>query len=905
LGNENIPNLKELWFEKDEIKNDDNYYNIIISLVNIFTKYCDNVQSFIPPQMTQEINKLFKASVFLNYYENMVKISKMFDLEEDNFSEISCALYCLGFKKSSPINKILISILKEFVEELSVIDSSYTSRLKAINIEIIDEVFMNRLTDLFELILRKEKKEIIESLMNYFENPENSKIQRTNTISTEVDENHNNCNNSSFPSREISKVELQNTNIKKIRKESNSSQVSEKSEGVYPKNFCENSQIIKIVETLNEKPKEEKDKIKNPEEIAKKLSLGNEKERPETQKEKGKETTGIQESTKEEETTETEKEKETSGRSASKNKKDISKTQQKKKEEIQEENTLKTIKSCHNNKTESETTNLNENNIMEKNGNNDLDVSFENIKKNFHDPEQKKEEKPITSFEVLSLIQRNNRYYDIVRCINEFKETLEKFRRFQNYQKEIYEDKIEIQKCLVMISEMNTIIELLKPATIVNIKRKIIDMMIFTLLKNNIDKFSLKDGYTPQKNFLTAVQTMLQDAKKKCISKEKENKINEKIEFINNLIEENKTTITGFPFDCNDSNLSNIIKYLSFFKKKLNKIVHISKEAMKYYYFPFTNETNQKIKDLFGILNDNKIVHDSKISKDNEKVELEGDEESDYKKVIEIDIDTAIKFLLSENFRNEVTVSELTKKLDEINSKKNLYIVKYSDSVIDGLEKIISFIDKSNNRTAKSNLLHNFSSKEKEWILNEIEKFQRLLDSLKKYLLNLNESDEKIELLDLFFDQFYHLVEKELEFDQDYYGALCEKEDGRYLLIFFQYKFQKYKLANKYSLDFFRIMKEFFENKKKIIISSLLDLKKKAKDLKEKIVKMMRIKSAMSIFIEWKFCYGKYLKDDFNSFVDGIKTYSKNFNLKLNQELISDQTTSLWLIKNKLDEFLD
>ena len=51
--------------------------------------------------------------------------------------------------------------------------------------------------------------------------------------------------------------------------------------------------------------------------------------------------------------------------------------------------------------------------------------------------------------------------------------------------------------------------------------------------------------------------------------------------------------------------------------------------------------------------------------------------------------------------------------------------------------------------------------------------------------------------------------------------------------------------------------------------------------------------------------HGKYLEDDFNSFVGGIKAYSKNINLKLNQDLISDQITSLWLIKNGLDEFLD
>ena len=41
------------------------------------------------------------------------------------------------------------------------------------------------------------------------------------------------------------------------------------------------------------------------------------------------------------------------------------------------------------------------------------------------------------------------------------------------------------------------------------------------------------------------------------------------------------------------------------------------------------------------------------------------------------------------------------------------------------------------------------------------------------------------------------------------------------------------------------------------------------------------------------------------SFINGIKSYIGLVKLKLNDDLINDQITSLWLIKNELDQYLD
>ncbi len=103
------------------------------------------------------------------------------------------------------------------------------------------------------------------------------------------------------------------------------------------------------------------------------------------------------------------------------------------------------------------------------------------------------------------MIQRQNRYNSILTHISELKRTIKEFVILQESQKDIYNDKIELEKNKLIITGMKIVIESLKPPTIVNVKRKIIDMMIFALLKSNQNKFVLNKDYCPTKNFLEKV----------------------------------------------------------------------------------------------------------------------------------------------------------------------------------------------------------------------------------------------------------------------------------------------------------------------------------------------------------------------------------------------------------------
>ena len=49
----------------------------------------------------------------------------------------------------------------------------------------------------------------------------------------------------------------------------------------------------------------------------------------------------------------------------------------------------------------------------------------------------------------------------------------------------------------------------------------------------------------------------------------------------------------------------------------------------------------------------------------------------------------------------------------------------------------------------------------------------------------------------------------------------------------------------------------------------------------------------------------KYYELNFDTFINNIKSYVKSIDAKLNDDIINEQVTSFWIIKNSLDEFID
>ena len=353
------------------------------------------------------------------------------------------------------------------------------------------------------------------------------------------------------------------------------------------------------------------------------------------------------------------------------------------------------------------------------------------------------------------------------------------------------------------------------------------------------------------------------------------------------------------------------MKFLGFCKGKYNKILHIFKEALKYYYLPINDKIQPEFKELLNFFIDYNQNSTEKNNSDlNMQMKKEEDKEinSIYGKPLKIKFSTAIDFLLNDNFGNEVTISEIEKSLKEIESKKIIYINKYIDSVQDGYKKLLFLFDEFDNKSKKDSNLDIFTKKEKILITDEKQKFQKSLISLETNLLELNKIKDLKKMniiINKFFSEFHGVAKSELQFDSDYFLYLCDTVEGRYLLVYFQIKLMKYQLLDIYSQKYFLIIDESYRKNKQDIMTSLFEFKTRTSNLIDEVKKITRIKPVKQLFMEWKFNRYLLLETDFETFINEYKSLITSIDIIINDEFISDQVTSLWLIKNDLDEFID
>ena len=184
FGDREIPIMKDLWFEREEIRADIEYYQLIISLISVFIKHFSDKNSLKEKLLAKEIFSLFQNTKYFCLYNNLIEISKLFNLGEQFYIEISCGLYILGNKKGTPANEYLIETLKDFTKEKIIKDSRFYTQIKSINYETINEYFMKNLLLLYNLIISKEDEEKIKCQIKILENSEENKDQRLSFVST-------------------------------------------------------------------------------------------------------------------------------------------------------------------------------------------------------------------------------------------------------------------------------------------------------------------------------------------------------------------------------------------------------------------------------------------------------------------------------------------------------------------------------------------------------------------------------------------------------------------------------------------------------------------------------------------------------------------------------------------------
>ena len=492
LGNENIEK-ENIWIEKDEIKKDSEYYNVIKLILDIFINSSLNKISFSVKDLAKEINDIMQKSKFSIYYNNILEISKKLDLSIENYTEIMCGLLCLGFKKESGFNRTFIETIKKFyILDEMIQKTKYSCLLNDIDYANIDEDFLSNLNSLLSLILENGSEEEIKILINKFKKTEDSSDQRISSISTKIND--------------IEKKE------NKLNCDQN--QKGQKSSSSYSQNSSqdENGRKTMDIEKNNYKLNEISSFAK-------------------------KEIINI----------------------------DI----QKEKSEINEKNLKRQKIQIFKNSSENQKLNgLYETKEREEIDENDLDNSFEFIHKQLHrskENEQKKKEESeldkIVRESVLSVFQRFMRYNYLIQIHDNFTKILKDYILKEHLKNEINEDRVNIEKLQIQINELKAIVKYLLPGNIVNIKIRILYLIIISILKLKRDNLDLNEEYCAKQCFLQKFWDKLEDCAKK-----------------DNITEEQK--------------IDSIIKFLSTYKKEFNHNIHISKKALKYYLLAFNEGEN-------------------------------------------------------------------------------------------------------------------------------------------------------------------------------------------------------------------------------------------------------------------------------------------------------------------------
>ena len=178
----------------------------------------------------------------------------------------------------------------------------------------------------------------------------------------------------------------------------------------------------------------------------------------------------------------------------------------------------------------------------------------------------------------------------------------------------IYKLENEIRLLQIDLIKLKILFEKLKIPNLINLKRKIINIIFIEISKEYHDKIDINE-YNPDKKFLNQIKIIIEKKieNSKIINKDNNFNIdlNKKLEFINECLKkgykEGNLYIHSFK-GINRKTIKFLIDLLYYFKNQLNPIVHIGKGNRQFYLLPksfYDNVNNNYTKLLLEIFDEN------------------------------------------------------------------------------------------------------------------------------------------------------------------------------------------------------------------------------------------------------------------------------------------------------------
>ena len=502
----------------------------------------------------------------------------------------------------------------------------------------------------------------------------------------------------------------------------------------------------------------------------------------------------------------------------------------------------------------------------------------------------------------LSYNQRFNRSNGIILLRAKINERLNEFQSFSQYQKELFSYYCSIQENLTYINMLKNLLYKIKSPYIINLKRKFIDLTTFWIIKKNKNNFDLKEDYCPKQNYLDKILKIL---KEKHFGKKIQNDVNEKIKYIEDLLNKN-ISITSYPLKIKNSTLYDIFDYFTYYKNHFNDIVHIGKQGIKYYMLP--NEENIKVE-----IGESQIFNEFMKEKDDNKKNVDVNQiDEDFSEnggnIEEVDVKFVFELLFKSIENHKKIDGKLTQNLKLIKKEKNALI----DSELDfmtGCFKELSKLLKDNS------CIPNFESSEAHltpemvsFIEKACEEFDTKINRIDGLIIGLklkgNNIEDRQKLINQIIEDIVSLGRKEISLKDEYFIWINENHIGKLVLAYFQYKYMKLRKLYNVINQIYDNFKADIEKQKSIIRSMLSQLVDKSYKLCIRTKNNFSLQTGKEIFGKWKKKRNK-LYYNFDIFYNNIVELLKEVKVfKIDDEIIIDQINSCWLVKNELDKYV-
>ena len=182
------------------------------------------------------------------------------------------------------------------------------------------------------------------------------------------------------------------------------------------------------------------------------------------------------------------------------------------------------------------------------------------------------------------------------------------------------QQKLEILKNKILINKLSASMIFLKNSNLINIKRKIAEVMLFSFLEKNKNDITFSTPYNPKKSYLYELRKMI--SKTKSHKKAKKLKDND-YKVVDDLINSNEKVIKEIyikiKFSSKDSLLQKqkknelymVLEFLIFCKKDFNTFIHADYDYLNYYLLPnalFNSQENNNIEFINNLFAINDII---------------------------------------------------------------------------------------------------------------------------------------------------------------------------------------------------------------------------------------------------------------------------------------------------------